>query len=163
MLDPKPHWNERKWLSSQIGLRSDPDKFRTPCTNLKPVINKTFYTKWQHRCNNNIHNKLFQIQPILGEWRPALRKSRREQVVISRLHFGHKILLTLSYWNKNNNQCLTSQTPCTIKHILKECRTFALIRKRFFKVNSLINLFENIKIDEVFVLLVPKNMTNWNR
>ena len=46
-------------------------------------------TKWQQQWSNNIHNKLFQIQPTLGEWRSASTKSRREQVVISRLRIGH--------------------------------------------------------------------------
>ena len=39
--------------------------------------------KWQQQWSNNIHNKLFQIQPSLKEWRPVLRKSRREKVLIS--------------------------------------------------------------------------------
>ena len=46
-------------------------------------------------------------------------------------------------------QCLTSQTTCTVKHILIEYRVFAVIRKRFFKVNNLTDLFENVKIDDI--------------
>ena len=42
---------------------------------------------------------------------------------------------------------------CTVKHILIECRAFAVIWKRFFKVTSLIELFENIKIDDVLSFL----------
>ena len=34
-----------------------------------------------------------------------------------------------------------------------ECRAFAVIRKRFFKVTSLTELFENIKIDDVLSFL----------
>ena len=95
----------------------------------------------------NIHNKLFQIQPTLGEWRPTFRKSR-EQVVISRLHIVHT-RLTHSFILKQEPQpqCLTCQTTCTGEHILIECEAFAVIRKRFFKVTSLIELFENIKRD----------------
>ena len=43
------------------------------------------------------------------------------------------------------------QTTCTVKHILMECRAFA-IRKQFFKVISLTDLFENVKIDDVLSL-----------
>ena len=32
-------------------------------------------------------------------------------------------------------------------------RTFAVIRKRFFKVNNLTDLFENIKIDDILSFL----------
>ena len=108
-----------------------------------------------------------QIQPTLGEWRPASRKSRREQVVISRLRIGH-IRLTHSFILKQEPQpqCLTCQTTCTVKHILIEWWTFTGIRKRFFKVNSLTDLFENVKIDDILSFLretvVPKNMTTLN-
>ena len=113
-------------------------------------INKFLHTKWQQRWSNNIHNKLFQIQPTLGEWRPASRKSRREQVVISRLQIGHTGL-THSFILKQEPQpqCLTCQTTCTVKHILIECRAFAVFRKRCFKVNNLTDLFENVKIDDI--------------
>ena len=88
------------------------------------------------------------------EWRPASRKSRREQVVISRLRIG-PTRLTHSFILKQEPQpqCLTCQTTCTVKHILIECRTFAVIRKRFFKVNNLTDLFQNVKIDDILSFL----------
>ena len=48
----------------------------------------------------------------------------------------HKILK-----QKQQPQRLICQTPCTDKNILLECRAFALVRKQFFKVNNLSNLF----------------------
>ena len=77
--------NERADSAAKSALDLMPDKSRIPYTDLKPTINKFLHTKWQQQSSNNIHNKLFQIPPTLGEWRPASRKSRREQVVISRL------------------------------------------------------------------------------
>ena len=134
--------NEREDSAAKSTLDLTPDKFRIPYTDLKPTINKFLHTKWQQQWSNNIHNKLFQIQPTLGEWRPASRKSRREQDVISQLRIGHT-RLTHSFILKQEPQpqCLTRQL-CTVKHILIECRTFALMRKRFFKVNNLTDLFE---------------------
>ena len=83
--------------------------------------------------------------------------------------------ITIAHWSykaysfilkQEQPQCLTCQMPCTIKHILKECRAFAVIRKRFFKVNSLIDLFENVKMYEVLSFCerqgCSKNM-NFNR
>ena len=81
--------NERADSAAKSALDLTPDKSRIPYTDMKPTINKFLHTKWQQQWSNNIHNKLFQIQPTLGEWRPASRKSRREQVVISRLRIGH--------------------------------------------------------------------------
>ena len=131
-----------------------PDKSSILYTDLKPTINKFLHTKWQQQWSNNIHNKLFQIQPTLVEWRLASRKSWREQAVISRLRIGH-IRLTHSFILKQEPQpqCLTCQTNCTVKHILIECRAFDVIRKRFFKVNSLTDLFENVKIDDILSFL----------
>ena len=97
---------------------------------------------------------LFQIQPTLGEWRPASKKSRREKVVISRLRIGLTILThTFMLQLEVQPQWLTCQTICTVKPILIECRTFAVIRKRFFKVTSLTELFENIIIDDFLSFL----------
>ena len=137
MLDPKPHWCQREWksgLSSLIGLRSDPDKSRIPYINLKPTTNKFLHKKWQQRWSNNIHNKPFQIHPNLGVRRPALRKSRREQVVISRLRIVHT-RLTHSFILKQEPQaqCLTYQITCTVKHILIECRHFCCHQKVIFQ------------------------------
>ena len=157
MLVSKPllvRGNERVDSADKLALDLTPDKSRIPYTGLKPTINKFLHTKWQQQWNNNIHNKLFKVQPTLGERRPALRKSRREQVVISRLRIGHT-RLTHSFILKQEPQpqCSTCQTTCTVKHILIECGAFAVIRKRFSKVNTLIDLFENVKIDDVFSFL----------
>ena len=89
--------NERADSAAKSALDLTPDKSRIPYTDLKPTINKLLHTKWQQQWNNNIHNKLFQIQPTLGEWRSASRKSRREQVAISRLRMVIQGLLTLSF------------------------------------------------------------------
>ena len=118
-----------------------------------PVI-RFLHRKWQQQWSNNIHNKFFQIQSTLGEWRLASRKSRREQVVISRLKIGHT-RLTHSFILKQEPQpqCSTCQPTFMVKHILIECRAFAVIRKLFFKVNSLTNLFGNVKVDNALSFL----------
>ena len=129
--------NERADSAAKSALDLSPEVLSIPDTDLKPTISKFLRTKWQQRWDINIHNKLFQIQPTLGEWRPAFRKSRREQVVISRLRIGHT-RLTHSFILKQEiqPQCLTCQTTCMVKHILIECKTFDVIIKRFFKVTS---------------------------
>ena len=140
--------------AAKSALDLKPDKSRIPYTDLKPKINKFLHTKWQQQWSNSIHNKLFQIQPTLGEWRPASRKSRRKQAVISRLRIGHT-RFTHSFILKQEPQphCLTCHTTCTVKHILIECRNFVVIRKRFFKVNNSTDLFENVKIDDILSFL----------
>ena len=156
------------WIPSHIGVRRNeradsvaksaldvsPKTISIPYTDLKPIISKFLYKKWQQQWDMNINNKLFQIQPTLGEWGPAFRALRREQVVISRLRIGHtRLTHTFILKQEPQPQCLTCQTTCTVKHILIECRAFAVIRKRFFKETSLTELFKNIKIDDVLSFL----------
>ena len=135
--------NERAYLAAKSALDLSPEAISIPYTDLKPIISKFLHKKWQQRWDMNINNKLFQIQPTLGEWRPAFRASRREQVVISRLRIGHT-RLTHAFILKQEPQP-QCQTTCTVKHILIECRAFAVI--------SLTELFENIKIDDVLSFL----------
>ena len=114
--------NKRVDSVVKVALDLKPDNIRIPYTDLKPKINKLFFAKWQQRWNNNINNKLFQIKPTLGEWRPAFRKSRKEQVIISRLRVSLKKKLTHSFVsgdlginNKTPNRMLTrrlSHTKC---------------------------------------------------
>ena len=83
-----------------------------------------------------------------------LEKSRREQVVISRFCIGHtRLTHAFILQQEPQPQCLTCQTTCTVKHILIECRDFAVIRKRFFKVTCLTELFDNVKIGDVLFFL----------
>ena len=77
--------NERADSAAKSALDLSPEVISIPYTDLKPTISKFLHTKWHQRWDINIHNKLFQNQPPLGEWKPVFRKSRREQVVISRL------------------------------------------------------------------------------
>ena len=114
--------NKRADLVAKFALDLTPDKSRIPYTDPKLTIDKFLLKKWQQRWNNNIPNKHFQIQPTLEEWRPALRKSRRELAIIFQLRIGHK-RLTHSFILKQEPQpqCLTCETNGTENHILIEC------------------------------------------
>ena len=77
-----------------------------------------------------------------------------QEVVISRFCIGHtRLTHSFILQQELQPQCLTCQITCMVKHILIECRAFAVIRKRFFKVTSLTELFENVKIDDVLSFL----------
>ena len=90
----------------------------------------------------------------MGEWRPAFRKSRSEQVIISWLCIGNtRLTHPFILKQEQQSQCLICKMPCTIKHVLIECGSFALIRKRFFKVNSLSDLFQNVIMDDFLSFL----------
>ena len=144
-------WEWKSRFGSQIGLRSE-----RPINAGSHILtwNQQLINSFTQNGNNNgaitstINTSKFR------EWRPASRKSRREQFVISWLRIGHT-RLTHSFILKQEPepQCLIFQTTCTVKHILIECRTFAVIRKRFFKVNSLTDLLKHVKIDDILSFL----------
>ena len=111
--------NERADSVTKLALDLSPDNISIPYTDLKPTISKFLHTKWQQRWDINIHNKLFQIQPTLGEWRSAFRNSRREQVIISQLHIGHtRLIHSFILKQEPQPQCLTCQMTCLVRHIL---------------------------------------------
>ena len=143
--------NHRADAAAKSAFDSTRDKYNIPYTDLKPKINNFLHKKWQQRWNRN---KLFQVKRFLGEWRPAFRKSRKEQVTITRLRIGHS-RLTHSFILKQEQQpqCSICQTPCTIKHVLLECKGFNDTRKRYFHENTIKDLFENVHMDNVLSFL----------
>ena len=147
-----------------------PNKSRFPYTDLKPTINKFLHTKWQQRRNNNIHNKLFQIKPTLGEWGTSIEKIKKRTSYIAIANWSYKTNSLFIRKQEPQPQCLTCRATFTVKHILIECGAFAVIWKRFFKVNSKTDPFENVKIVDVLSLRETelyqkkkkKKMTNYN-
>ena len=98
------------------------------------------------------HNhKLFQIKPTLGEWRPAFRKSWKEQVIISQLWIGHTSLAHSFILKQGQSpQCLTCQTLYTIKHMLVKCGALVTItREQHFKTDNMRDMFEYVHMDDV--------------
>ena len=114
-----------------------------------------------HRCRFFLLSLPWSPEPLFHAWHQHVASTSvrhrglwTPQIVISRLRIGHT-RLTHSFILKQEPQpqCLTCQTTYTVKHILIECRTFTVIRKQFFKVNNLTDLFENVKIDGILSFL----------
>ena len=98
-----------------------PDKnIKTPYTDLKPKIKQIVTKKLEQLWDENPHNKLFQIQPILKERKLDPNYTRREETIFNRLRIGHT-RLTHSFILKEEP---LPKCPCgnqySIKHILIE-------------------------------------------
>ena len=76
-------------MAAKEALSLDITNSLVPYTDLKPSINSFILGKWQERWSSCHENKLLKIKPTLGEWTPAFRNSRREEVILSRLRIGH--------------------------------------------------------------------------
>ena len=138
-----------------------PSNLKLPYTDFKPAINKYLLNKWQLVWDTAVDNKLHSIKSILGECRPAFRTDRKEEVVLSRLRIGHSFI-THSYLLKGEEQptCVPCDTPFTIKNILLHCVDFQNSGDKYYKVNSLKELFETIEMHNIFSCLKKIGLFN---
>ena len=163
------------WIPSHIGIRGNEKadmaakeslnhhvfNMKVPYTDSKQYINTYIFTKWQELWNSCQNNKLYQIKPILREWLPGFRQSRREETVLTRIRIGHSYT-THAFLLKGEDppECVACQESYTIKHILLECADLALIRRRFYNVNSLKDLFEEINVNKILDFLKEIDLFN---
>ena len=114
------------------------------------AINKYLSNKWQLVWDTAVDNKLHSIKSILGEWRPALRTDRKEEVVFARLRIGHSFI-THSYLLKGEGQptCVPCETSFTIKHILLHCVDFQNSHDKYYNVNT---LKETVEIHNILTI-----------
>ena len=105
--------NEEAESAAKSALDLSPNNISILYTDLKPQI-KFFLIKWQQCWNNNINNKLFQINPTLGEWRPAFRKSKKgTSHYISIVDWPHK---SHSYKTQAGTATTMFDMPDTLHH-----------------------------------------------
>ena len=125
---------------------------KLPYTDLKHKIKQIISKRWQQLWDENAQNKLRQIEPLLKERKREASNTRKEETILSRLRIGHT-RLTHNFILKEEPP---PKCPCgnhyTIRHILIECTNLSCIRKIFYKVNSMKELFEKIN---------PKNIIEY--
>ena len=161
------------WISSHIGIRGneaadmaakeslnqDITASQVPYTDLKSHINHFISSKWQERWSSCRDNKLFQIKPTLGEWPPGFRRSRKEEVVLSRLRIGHTYF-SHSYilrW-EDPPECTACQEIYSVRHVLIDCIDLGLIRPRFFCVSDMKTLFDTVSVDRIISFVKEINL-----
>ena len=152
------------WIPSHIGIRGneavdmaakeslnlDITNSQVPYTDLKCHINHFISNKWQERWSSCPDNKLFKIKPILGEWPPGFRNSRKEEIVLSRLRIGHTYF-SHSYILRQEDppECTACQEIYSVRHVLIDCIDLGLIRPRFYTVPDMKTLFDTVSVDRI--------------
>ena len=131
--------NEKADKAAKSALSLEPSNLKLPYTDFKPAINKYLLNKWQLVWNTAVDNKLHSIKSILGEWRPAFRADRKEEVVLARLRIGHSFI-THSYLLKGEEQptCVPCDTPFTIKHtrVVRKVLRLCLYLKKYSSLEN---------------------------
>ena len=116
------------WVPSHVGIKGNEKAdelakqalnfnvldLKVPYTDFKVNVNSAFTQKWQAQWNACPDNKLFQINPTVGDFYVWKGLSRREEIVITRARIGHTYF-THSYLLKREDMrwCI----PC---HLIRE-------------------------------------------
>ena len=120
---------------------------KVPYTDLKVNVNSVFKQKWKAQWNA-CPDKLFQINPTVGDFYVWTGLSRREEKVITRARIGHTYF-THSYLLKGEDMpwCIPCHCPDTVKHILLDCIDPRDTRIKYYRnINNLKDLFNgNVK------------------
>ena len=146
--------NDKADSLAKAAINIPPDKTsKLPYTDLKHKIKQIITKRWQQFEDENVQNKLRQIEPFLKERKREASNTRKEETILSLLRIGHT-RLTHDFILK---EAPTPKCPCgnhyTIRHILIECTNISRIRKKFYKVNSMKELFEKINPKNVIEFL----------
>ena len=98
-------------------------------------------------------SKLHAIKPLLG-YLDVTSLTRRNSVVLRRLRIGHT-RLTHSYLlnGEDQPQCNFCSCALTVFHILIECPHYDNVRRRYFVVSTLKELFDTIYPCHIFDFL----------
>jgi len=125
-----------------------------PTSDLRFSIKQLVFNQWQQQWDIQTQNKLHSIQPSIGPWPLCQRKNRREEIVLARLRIGHTYF-THSYLPRGDIQpeCYACDCPLTVHHILIDCADFLHIRRKYFNVSSLKQLFEEVNPSKIFAFL----------
>ena len=104
-------------------------------------------------------NKLNRILPDMSEAIPRCRPSRREEVVLCRLHIGHTYY-THSHLLKGEERpfCFACDEPDTIEHILISCTDLIEVRTKYYTAESMKVLFRDVPPDRILAFLKEINM-----
>ena len=150
--------NEAADMAAKESLDQDITASQVPYTDLKSHINHFISSKWQERWSSCRDNKLFQIKPTLGEW-PGCRRSRKEEVVLSRLRIGHTYF-SHSYILRREDppECTACQEIYSVRHVLIDCIDLGLIRPRFYSVPDMKTLFDTVSVDRIISFVKEINL-----
>jgi ribonuclease HI len=147
--------NERADLLAKEALSFTTCTIRIPSSDFKPITHEFFKEKWQEQWSSEQENKLYCIQPTLGKWAKSSREIRREEIVLARARIGHSHL-THGYLLRREIPpvCMRScQSILSVKHIFIECVDFDILRRRFFNVSSMKQLFEEVNPSKILSYL----------
>ena len=140
--------NERADEAAKAASRSPHTRsLKVEVDDLKPSINRLVLDEWQSRWHSEPDCALKRIRPNIGRWESSSRRSRTEEVALTRLRIGHcyathNHLLT----SCQAPVCTHCNAPLTVRHVLSPrdgCVQLRATRRRFFPDASLDDILGN--------------------
>ena len=128
--------------AAKDALHGDISVELVPFSDLKPCTNKYILELCQSEWDEFPENKLYKIFPVLKECLSCLRKNRKEETMMARLHIGHSFI-THSFLLKGEEPpvCIGCDKRLTIEHTLLTCSDFTEKRESHCKLNHYVCCF----------------------
>ena len=125
-----------------------------PHSDFKPNVHKYITTMRQNTWDKSPLNKLRKITPIVSQPHTHHLSNRGDQSIFNRCRIGHSHLThEVLLKGEPPPECIPRDCPLTIKHLLIECADFNDVRRRFYQVPSLQNLFNTVKPEVILDFL----------
>ena len=97
---------------------------------------------------------VYEMMPLIGEFNVS-SLSRREQVIIHRIRIGHT-RLTHSYLMEERPApfCeFCDDEMLTVKHIMIHCSHYSAVRRRYYNVHDMRELFNMVSLRKIISFL----------
>ena len=136
--------NEKADLEAKLASEKPPPRtFRIPAPDLKAEINNLIKTEWQARWDAEPDCALRQIRPSVERWESSNRRSRREEVCLTRLRIGHTYASHGHYLSGSEpKRCPHCDSRMTVQHALTDaaCNELMAVRRRFLPPMPLVSV-----------------------
>ena len=148
------------WVPSHVGIEGNEKadelakqslslrqvrRHKIPHTDFKPAISKALKNEWETYWASQTGNKLNGIMPAQKR-RKKYNLPRCHTTLLSRLrightHYTHAFLLH----GEPPPFCVGCNEDMSVKHILIKCLDFAEVRKKYFRVKTIKQLFDIVE------------------
>ena len=140
--------------------------YKIPYTDFIPKTKTYIKNMWQQRYDNHhLRNRSLKIHEIMPVIKPFYTNglNRKDEVKIHRLRIGHT-RLTHSYLmegRRQEPQChFCTSDLISVRHLMLDCQFFNNIRRRFFSVQNLKELFDTVDLRKIINFLKASNIYN---
>ena len=109
-----------------------------PHTDMRRPLREAITNGWHREWNSLAREgrKLREIKMDVKDWTSSHNKSRRIEMVLSRLRLGHTNIthVYLMQGQTESPECDRCRVTITVKHLLLECRKYVTIRNKYFRI-----------------------------